>query len=101
MSDMFKEDFKGTGSLKDFVDEANKLFSAANNIKVTMPVNYSGAEPTMAYDGTSLVFDMGDALIFTLNNVVWNLTGTADFVSHSVEVVNGQLVINVEADDIP
>jgi len=43
-------------------------------------------------------FDFGDALIFTLNNVVWNLTGTATFNTNTVEVSGGQLIISVDAD---
>jgi len=98
---MLKDSFKGTGTLKKFVDESNSAFSALNDIKVYMPQGYAGAEPTMQLSGDnkSIVFDMGDALIFTLNNVVWNFTGSADIDTMSAEVLNGKLVINVEAND--
>lgn len=102
---MLKDDYEGSGSMEDFVADSNKVFSSINNAEVIVPQGYAGIEPTVSIQGEdddlSLVFDFGDALIFTLNNVVWNLTGTAAFVSNSVSVVNGRLMINVEANSIP
>jgi hypothetical protein len=71
-----KNNFKGTGSLVEFVNSANALFSAINNVQVIVPKNYVGVEPTLKLneDGekSSLVFDFGDALIFTENNISFN-----------------------------
>jgi len=92
-----KDKFVGTGSMKGFVKESNKLFSSLNNIEFILPTGYSGIEPTIRLEEDGLVFDFGDALIFTLNNVGWKLTGDATFVSNKVEVVNGKLVISVKA----
>ena len=93
-----KDNFVGKGSMETFCNETNKLFKAVNNPKFIMPSGYSGAEPTLRIEGERLAFDFGEALIFTLNNVQWNLTGSATFNSYSVSVVNGQLVISVDAD---
>jgi len=38
----FRDDFKGTGNMEGFCEEANKLFSALNNIVFQMPQGYSG-----------------------------------------------------------
>ena len=98
---MFKDDFKGTGPMRSFCEEANRLFAAMNNIDIVMPSGYSGPEPTLEFREGRLVFDFGSALIFTTDNVDWNLTGTAYYKSNSVTVTNGQLVIDVEADIVP
>ena len=95
---MFKHDFKGTGNMTTFCEESNKLFAALNNISFIMPSGYSGVEPTVKVEEGRIVFDFGNALIFTLNNVVWNLTGDATFNSYSADVSNGKLTINVDAD---
>jgi len=97
----FKADWEGTGSMEKFIEEMNRLFSAMNNIKFFLPSGYDGVEPTMNFKANSLEFDFGEALIFTLNNVVFNLEGTADYVSNTAEIINGQLVITIEANDIP
>jgi hypothetical protein len=97
----FKDDWEGTGSMESFVSASNRLFSAMNNIKILLPPDYGGIEPTFTFKPDALEFDFGDMLIFALNNVEWNLTGDADFVSNTVEVINGKLVISVEANDIP
>ena len=100
----FNTDFIGTGTMKKFVAECVKAFSAMNDIKIIMPPNYSGAEPELKIENddenTKLVFDMAEALVFTLNNVQWNLSGSASFDSYSVEVVGGQLIINVSASSV-
>ena len=96
----FKTDFKGTGNMKVFCEESNRLFSALNNVEFLMPSGYDGAEPSVRVDGERLVFDFCDALVFTLNNVQWNLTGSAAFTSYSAEVQDGQLVISVNADSV-
>lgn len=95
---MFREDYKGTGNMKRFCEESNKLFAALNNVVFLMPSGYAGVEPSVTIEDARIVFDMGNALIFTLNNVQWNLTGSATFNSYSAEVINGQLVISVDAD---
>lgn len=95
---MLKDDFKGTGNMKRFCEESNKLFSALNNIQFKMPTGYVGIAPTARVEDARIVLDMGQALIFTLNNVEWDLTGSATFNSYSAQVVNGQLVISVDAD---
>ena len=95
---MFRDDFKGTGSMKGFCEESNKLFSALNNVEFQMPPGYSGAEPTVKVYEDRIVFDFGEALIFTINNIEWNLTGTATYNSYSANVFNGKLYINVDAD---
>jgi hypothetical protein len=94
---MFKSDFIGTGNMAEFCAEANMLFSALNNIRFIMPSSYDGIEPHVEIKKDSIVFDFGQALIFTLNNVEWNFTGDADIGSYSASVVSGKLVINVEA----
>ena len=81
-----------------FCEESNKLFAALNNITFKMPTGYSGIEPKAWVENGRIVFDFGQALIFTLNNVQWDLTGSATFNSNSAQVVNGQLVISVDAD---
>ena len=94
----FRSDYVGTGNMKTFCEESNKLFTALNNIVFIMPQGYNGTEPTASVQEGRVIFDFGSALIFTLNNVAWNLTGSATFNSYSVEVQNGQLVISVDAD---
>ena len=93
-----KDDFVGTGSMKTFCEETNKLFKAVNNIEFTLPSNYKGIEPTVKIEDGRMLFDFGAALIFTLSNVQWRLTGSATFNSNSASVINGQLVISVDAD---
>jgi hypothetical protein len=93
-----RSNFIGTGNMEEFCNETNKLFSAINNIQFQMPTGYAGVEPTVQVFDDRIVFDFGNALIFTLNNVVWNLTGSATFNSNTVGVSNGVLVINVDAD---
>jgi len=102
MASKFKHDFEGTGTFVEFVSACNRLFEAMSNITVVMPVDYRGTEPTLvaSTDGT-ITFDMGDALIFTTNNIDWELSGDATFESYSAEVVNGKLVISVEANNTP
>jgi len=94
---IFKDDFEGTGTMEDFVATLNRLFGAMNNINIIVPPDYAGSPPSMTFDAGKLTFNFGDALVFTLNNVEWNLTGDAVYVSNTVEVVNGKLVISVEA----
>ena len=100
---MFKDDFKGTGNMRSFCDEANKLFAAMNNIDIVMPPEYSGPEPTLEFREGRLVFDFGSALIFTTENIDWDLTGDAgiSFDTYTADVVDGQLEITVEASYLP
>ena len=93
----FKTDFKGTGSMKEFVSENVLLLEAMNNIKVIMPPYYQGAPPTLSFDGASLVLDFGDALIFSLQNVEWVFPGIAEIVSNEADVAGGKEVITVDA----
>jgi hypothetical protein len=95
-----KDDFVGTGPMINFCKEANALFSAVNNISFTLPSGYEGIEPRVYLEESRLVFDFGDALIFTLNNVVWNLTGSASFSSYTATVISGRLVISVNAESV-
>ena len=94
----FRTNFEGTGNMEEFCEESNLLFSALNNIEFQMPSGYSGIQPSARVENNRIVFDFGQALIFTLNNVQWNLTGSATFTSYTASVQNGQLVINVDAD---
>ena len=94
-----KDNFVGSGNMESFCDETNKLFSAVNNPTFIMPTGYSGVEPTLEIKDDSLVFDFGDALIFTLENVSWRLTGSATFTSRSASVSNGKLQISVNANN--
>jgi len=98
-----RDNFKGTGTFVQFVNECNKLFAALSNIRVFMPKGYKGIEPTLKLNGDNrgLTFDMGEALVFTLNNVEWNFSGDADIDDYSVEVDDGQLIISVEANIPP
>lgn len=98
--------FVGTGSMTEFVDETNKLFSAVNNMSIIVPNGYVGIEPTAYLEDGKIVFDFGDALIFTLNNVVWNFSGTSFVdpdkvtVSYSASVESGKLVISVVVNEV-
>ena len=94
---VFQTGFSGTGSMKDFVLEVIRLLEAMNNIVVTMPPNYSGNPVTLEFEGTSLVFNFGDALVFTLENIEWEFPGIAEIVSNEAEVVDGKLEITVDA----
>ena len=81
----FRTDFKGTGNMTRFCEESNKLFAALNNFVFIMPSGYSGVEPTARVEEGRVVIDMGQALVFTLNNVVF------DNGAGNVYVSNGQL----------
>ena len=98
---IFKSDFEGTGTMKKFVEDANMLFESMNNIKFIMPLEYAGQEPTITFKPGGLEFDMADMLIFVLSNAEFVFTGTATIASSSVEVVDGKLVISVEANNTP
>jgi hypothetical protein len=95
--------FEGTGSFAEFVENVVDFFKAINNASVEVPSGYSGAEPTLRLEdgksGPQLVLDMAEALVFTLNNVQWELVGSAAFVDWKVSVQNGKLVVYVHADD--
>jgi hypothetical protein len=67
--------------MEGFCVETNKLFAAMNNIQFHMPVGYAGIEPSMRIENGRMIFDFGDALIFTLNNVVWDNGGGSVYVS--------------------
>ena len=89
----FKSDFVGKGSMKTFVDELNKLMTAMNNISVTVPNGYQGQPPKLAFQNGSLVFDFGDALIFTEKGVDWSFTGDGTVNNYSATPENGRLKI--------
>jgi hypothetical protein len=102
-----RDNFEGTGSMVEFVKETNTLFSAVNNIKFIMPSGYLGVEPTVKVEPNSITFDFGQALIFTLNNVVWNFSGTGFtepnnvvISSRTATVVNGKLTLSVVVDKV-
>ncbi len=97
MSKKWRDDFKGTGSMKKLTDEVNSFMNAMNNINVKMPRNYEGQPVSLAFIDNRLVLDFGDALVFSLNNVEWVFSGTANIVDFSAQVFNGRLVISVEA----
>ena len=94
---VFQTAFSGTGSMKDFIFENVRLLEAMNNISVLMPPGYDGAPVTLKFNGSSLVLDFGDALVFTLANVEWVFPGIAEIVSNEAEVENGKLEITVDA----
>ena len=97
MAPTFKTDFKGTGSMEEFVKEMSLLLESMNNIKVQMPPYYAGAVPTLAFDGASLVFDMGEALIFSLENTEWSfISETTEPVSYEANVEGGKLALTVD-----
>jgi len=83
----FRDDYIGTGNMEQFCEESNLLFAALNNVVFQMPSGYAGIEPSMRVEEDRIVFDFGNALIFTINNVVWD-NGDGD-----VAVINGQLHI--------
>lgn len=92
---MFKDDFKGTGSMKRFVDESNSIFRAFNNPTTIMPSGYSGGAPRLYVKageggGTSLVLDMSEAAIFNPSDVRW-INGTG-----SISVEAGICTITVD-----
>lgn len=100
-------DFKGSGSMKQFCEESNAIFSAINNAKVIMPPSYVGAEPTITIEdaggsGKVLRLDLGDALVFSLANISWSFSGNAFTAPNNVTisyknaaVVNGQLKLYI------
>lgn len=96
----FKDDFVGTGCITPLTDQVNDVLSCLNNININMPAGYRGIPPTLKFTGGGLVFDFGQALVFTLKNVKWVLTGSADFNTWSANVENGRLVIRVDADSV-
>jgi len=96
----YKEDFEGLGTMKKFVDESANLFTALNGREVIMPPSYSGRPVSIEIEKDKLVLDFGDALVFSLNNVRWVLTGDVAYNYYSAEVVGGQLVITVNASSI-
>lgn len=98
MSKIFKNNFIGTGSMKPFVDQYNELMTALNNISVVVPAGYAGNPPTLSFSGERFVFDFQDALIFTLNNIDFNLQGNVNYISATANVVAGRLQINVFAE---
>lgn len=84
----FRQDFIGTGNMERFCEESNKLFAALNNIVFLMPSGYEGVEPSIRIEEGRIIFDFGQAQIFTLNNVNW-VSGSGD-----VYISNGQLNID-------
>ena len=100
MADKFIDTFEGTGTMIPFVDQLNEISKCMNNISVIMPSGYKGVEPSLTFKDGALVFDFGQALVFTLNNVQWILTGSAVFGVPSAKVENGKLVIRVHADSV-
>ena len=94
----FKSDFIGTGNMERFCAESNRLFAAISNIQFIMPSGYSGVEPTAQFEDGRIVFDFGEALIFTTNNIVWNFSGSASVTGYNAAVQNGKLHINVNAE---
>ena len=85
-----------------FVDESNKLFRSLNNMKVIVPSEYEGVEPTLKLDkdNSGITLDMGEALVFTLNNVEWELDGPVNYTDNIVWVENGKLKIYVQAEEL-
>jgi hypothetical protein len=96
-----KSDFIGKGSMKEFVEESNAAFSSLSNVSFTMPDGYSGIEPTVYIKDGRLTFDFGQSLIFTLNNVVWNVSGSADVPTKTADVDDGKLNLTVVANNKP
>lgn len=96
----FKADFKGTGTFVGFVSELNKLFGALNNIKVIMPSGYAGKEPTFTFQekegaGTNFVADFGQAHVFSVTNISWDVGTTGGATVTEAHVTNGRLYIYV------
>lgn len=107
MGDSFKSNFKGKGSLVAFVKEVNAMFSAINNMVVQVPTGYEGVPPTVQLDKGQIVFDFGDALLFSRSNIVWNFSGTGFTAPNNVKisyknatVVNGQLTLSIVVDKV-
>lgn len=98
-----KDDFEGTGPMEEFAQETNKVFGALNEMIVIMPTGYEGETPTLRLrkGDTQIVLDMKDALVYTIDNVDWNLLGTAFYKSNTIEVIDGRLTITVLADIAP
>ena len=102
MSDL-KDTFKGTGSMEEFVEEANALFHALNTAHVEMPSAYSGAVPTLKIEGGSLVLDMKDAMVFSPKNFKWTLVDDStsprvvNIENVNPRVTNGFLTIQIFA----
>ena len=83
----YRSDFIGSGNMRGFCEETNKLFAAMNNVVFIMPTGYAGVEPSVKFKDDKIVFDFGNALIFTMENVVWDNGGG------SAQVYNGRLHI--------
>jgi len=96
-----KDNFVGTGPLKRFAEESNRIFSALNNATVKMPSGYDGGIPTLSLkksgESASLVLDMSDAMIFNPQNVTVSkmLGSTGNLVIHKISVDNGHLNVAV------
>lgn len=89
---MFKDNWDGTGSMDEFVREANRLFKMMNNIKVIVPSDYSGTEPTLRFEGGKMIFEMNDALIFNYENLISYRTAGFEWFSLA-SVYQGRLTI--------
>ena len=90
--------FKGTGTMKGFVAQVMKFFTAINNAKVEVPSGYKGIPPTLSIEGGALVLDMGEASLFSASNVTWDITGAgaSKVGTKSATVSNGKLIISLE-----
>lgn len=58
---MIKDTFKGTGNMKEFVGEFDRMAKALNHCQVRMPRNYKGNPIVLKLEGDSLVLDMTDS----------------------------------------
>jgi len=96
MGEGLKSDFVGTGPLARFVSQVNGLLEAINNGTVVMPSGYDGKTPSFGIEGGNLVLDLGNAQVFSLKNVSWDISGGSGVNKKTVGVYGGQLRIAIE-----
>ena len=97
---MINDEYIGTGSFKNFVKSCVELFSAFNNAEVRMPDGYEGEPPRLYIDDgseASLILDMSQALVFSLNNIKWEFSGSATVNTYGAYVKDGTLHLKVNA----
>lgn len=95
-----KTNFKGTGTLTDFVADSVTVFNALQNAEVIMPPNYGGTQPTLGIvetqGGAEFVLDMGNAVMVTENNIKVESTATGVTINDvSVTTSGGKIKVTV------
>jgi hypothetical protein len=53
-----KEDYRGSGAMVETANQLNKIAHALNNVRVKMPVNYTGKPASGRIENGELVIDL-------------------------------------------